>query len=265
MSRVLRSAQRAFGLVELLIALTLGLVLVLGVVQVFVASKQTFVVQRTAAGLNEDARYVISRLSRELRMVNMFGCVDLNRLPASIRGSLPVAFDNSIAYTTSAGTGILKLISAVPNHDSFIAQQSRSPGDYGAKWLIATNCRDTDDLRISAGGPIVVRPGDIVIPLRQLEYRFSRNAIQLRSNDAGNFQTLIDNVADLEVRFGLAASTADAEVSGSYVSAVAVADAARIRSVNLQWLLSDNPSAPDSGSVKAQEFRQVVAIRNRID
>lgn len=257
--------QRGFGLIELLIALTLGLVLVLGVVQVFIASKQTFVMQRAAAGLSEDARYVTSRLSRELRMVSMFGCVDLQRLPANISNSIPPAFNNPISYSNGAGASILKLVTAVPNHENFTAQQTRSPGDYGANWLIATNCRDTDDLRLSAGGPVMVRPGDIVIPLRQMEYRFSKNAIQVRSNGAGNFQTLIDNVAELKVSFGLAATAGDTRISGGYVAAAPGIDGRRIRSVNLQWQLSDNPSAPTNGSVQTRNVKQVVAIRNTID
>ncbi len=260
-----RSRSCGFGLIELLIALALGLILVLGVVQVFIASKQTFLLQRTADNLHEDARYIVSRLSQELRMISMFGCLDLARLPASIRANIPVAFSDPITYTTSAGVSTLKLIAAVPNHERFVANVSRSPANYGANWLIATDCRNTSDLRISAAEALVVRPGDIVIPVRQLEYRFTNDAIQVRNNGAGNFQTLIDGVADFSISFGLAAGATDRDVSGTYVTALPAADAGRIRSVNLQWQLSDNPSAPATGTVQAQDFRQVVAIRNRID
>jgi len=263
--RPTRTLQRGFGLIELLIALALGLILVLGVVQVFVASKQTFMLQRTAASFNEDARYLVGRLSRELRMVGMFGCLDLGRLPASVSGALPADLSSPIRYSSSAGADILTLITAVPNHEQFAVQSSRSPGDYRAKWLIATNCRDTHDMRISAGGPITVQPGDVVIPLRQLEYRFRRNGIQLRSNGAGNFQSLIDNVAELEVSFGLAATASERQVSGHYVSVLPASDGPRVRSVKLRWQLSDNPSVPSAGDVRAHDFRQVVALRNRID
>ena len=265
MNRWGNAQARGFGLIELLIALALGLVLVLGVVQVFVGSKQTFVLQRTAAGFNEDARYLASRLSRELRMVGMFGCLDLNRLPAGIRNALPAELAAPVGYTTTAGVSILSLISAVPNHERFTVPVTRRPANYRARWLIATNCRDTHDLRISDGAPIAVRPGDVVIPLRQLEYRFRRHGIQLRSNGAGHFQSLIDNVAQLEVSFGLAATATGREVSGSYVSALAAGDGPRIRSVKLRWQLSDTPSAPSAGKVRVHEFQQAVALRNRIN
>jgi hypothetical protein len=49
------------------------------------------------------------------------------------------------------------------------------------------------------------------------------------------------------------------------VNVLAVSDAARIRSVNLQWQLSDSPATPASGNIKAQNFKQVVAIRNRLE
>jgi type IV pilus assembly protein PilW len=260
-----RFSLRGFGLIELLIALTLGLVMVMGVIQVFIASKQSFVLQRAAGDLYEDARYLSGRLGQEIRMVNMFGCLDLARLPADIRTSIPAAFNDPIRYTVGSGVGILTLVTAVPNFERFTARASRSPSDYGARWLIVTNCRDTLDFRISATGPLAVRPGDVVIPIRQMEYRFSKNAIQVRNNGAGNFQTLIDGVADLVISFGLAASPSGREVSGTYVNFLAASDAARIRSVNLQWQLSDNPATPASGNIKAQNFKQVVAIRNRLE
>lgn len=254
-----------FGLIELLIALTLGLILVLGVVQVFVASKQTLVVQRASAILQEDARYLLGRLGQELRMVNMFGCLDLARLPAHIRTTIPASFDLPISYSATNSGGTLTLITAIAHSETFAVTTSRSAADYGAKWLIVTNCRDTEDLRIAAADDLSVRPGDLVIPLRQVEYRVKNNALQVRNNGAGNFQTLIEGVVDLSVGFGLAANAADRQVSGGYVSDVTAGQAARIRSVKLKLQLSDAPRRPEEGQVREQKFMQVVAIRNRID
>lgn len=254
-----------FGLVELLIALALGLVLVLGVVQVFIASKQSFLVQRTAATLQEDARYLIGRLSQELRMLDAYGCLDLARLPASIQSTIPAVLQTPISYSPGPAQSHFTLITAVPNSDSFHAPTTRRPGDYGARWLIVSNCRDTEDLRISSSEDLAVRPGDMVIPLRQVEYRLNAHALQVRSNGVGNYQTLLEGVSDLSLSFGLAATATDRQVSGAYVGEVAAAEVQRIRSVKVKLQLSDLPADPEQGTVKAQSFKQVVALRNRID
>jgi type IV pilus assembly protein PilW len=60
---------------QMLIALALGLIIVLGVVQTFLAAKNTYVSQNTAAAMQEDARFVLSKMIQELRMVGMFGCL----------------------------------------------------------------------------------------------------------------------------------------------------------------------------------------------
>lgn len=260
-----RSRQLGFGLVELLIALTLGLLLVLGVVQVFLASKQTFMVQRSAAILQEDARYLLGRLGQELRMLNMYGCLDLARLPASIRASVPAALETPISYSTAGGMPALSLITAVPHSESFTLPATRRPGDYGARWLIVSNCRDTADLRISDAADLLVRPGDLVIPLRQVDYRLNAHALQIRNNGVGNYQTLLEGVAGWSVSFGLAATPAQRQVGGAYVQQLAANQTERLRSVKLELQLSDRPANPGQGRVRAQHFKQVVALRNRIE
>lgn len=66
---------RGFGLIELMIALVLSLIVVLGVVQIFIAAKNTYVSQNAAAVIQEDARFALSKMVQEIRMVGMFGCV----------------------------------------------------------------------------------------------------------------------------------------------------------------------------------------------
>ncbi|TFW32272.1 PilW family protein, partial [Pseudomonas fluorescens] len=72
----MKESSRGFGLIELLIARALSLVVVLGVVQVFIAAKNTYVSQNAAAAMQEDARFVLSKMIQEIRMVGMFGCLE---------------------------------------------------------------------------------------------------------------------------------------------------------------------------------------------
>ena len=95
-----RQHSRGFGLIELLIALVLSLVVVLGVAQIFIAAKNTYVSQNAAANMQEDARFVLSKMIQEIRMVGMFGCVATITDASSGAGfsanqATPISWDNA--------------------------------------------------------------------------------------------------------------------------------------------------------------------------
>ncbi|SDS89754.1 type IV pilus assembly protein PilW [Halopseudomonas xinjiangensis] len=247
-----------FGLIELMIALALGVILILGVTQIFIGAKHSFVVQQSASTMQENARFLLNRMARELRMVNMFGCLDLNRLPASVAASVPSAFAQPIAYSD----GTLTILTAVPHAQRFSVASTRSASDFGARWLLITNCRTAEDLRIGTED-VPVRPGDVLIPIRQLEYSVQEHSVRARLNGSGNRETLIDGVVALNVSFGLSATVDEAHVSGAYVSAIDPTDFPRVRSVRLELQLSDNPDDPDAGDVRAATYSLVATLRNR--
>ena len=56
----MNKAEKGFGLVEVMIAVTLGIVVVLGITQIFVSAKQSYLTQDATSRLQEDARYVLS-------------------------------------------------------------------------------------------------------------------------------------------------------------------------------------------------------------
>ena len=62
-----------FTLVELLISLTLGLVLVSGVLSVFVGMRSTAMQTSTIGELQENGRFALSVLSNDLSMQNFWG------------------------------------------------------------------------------------------------------------------------------------------------------------------------------------------------
>lgn len=259
-SLVASRLQRGFGLVELMVAMTLGLILVLGVSQIFIAGKQSFVVQQHTAALQENARFLLNRISRDLRQTGMFGCLDLTRLPPVTHSQLPAEFAAPISFAND----VLKLITAVPVHDGVTTTGTRRAANYGAQWLLATNC--LDELRIATGSDsLQVEPGDFVIPIRQVEYRLDQHRVQIRLNGTGNFEVLVDNVAGFDILFGLADTPEQRAVDGTYVTSVAAADNERIRSVRVALSLSDNPAGTAEGKVRVQQYTLVTALRNRLN
>lgn len=69
-----QKTQRGFSLVELMIAMVLGLVLMAGVLQVFITSKQTYNLNEEMTWIQENARYAVNFLAEDVRMAGYYGC-----------------------------------------------------------------------------------------------------------------------------------------------------------------------------------------------
>jgi len=66
--------ESGFSLIELLISITLGILLMTGVVQMFLGSKQTFSSQQAVSRVQETGRLAIEFISRDIRMSAYYGC-----------------------------------------------------------------------------------------------------------------------------------------------------------------------------------------------
>src|SRR3569833_1609038 len=65
--------QQGLTLVELMVAITLGLIVTAGIIQVFVGSKKTYSVEESLSRLQESGRLALEFLSNELRMKRYWG------------------------------------------------------------------------------------------------------------------------------------------------------------------------------------------------
>ena len=74
------------SLIELMIALLIGTILVLGLVQVFSASRAAYQLSQGIARNQENARFALDFLSRDLRMAGHAGCVNDQSLLATDAG-----------------------------------------------------------------------------------------------------------------------------------------------------------------------------------
>jgi type IV pilus assembly protein PilW len=66
--------QAGLSLVELMVSVALSLILTLGIIQIFSSSKQTGRVQNALARVQENARFALDLLSRDIRMAGQLGC-----------------------------------------------------------------------------------------------------------------------------------------------------------------------------------------------
>ncbi|MGD8940279.1 MAG: prepilin-type N-terminal cleavage/methylation domain-containing protein, partial [Gammaproteobacteria bacterium] len=85
--------QSGMTLIEIMIALTLGLVLTGGVIQLFLTSKQTFRMNQAMSAVQESGRFALDNISRDLRMAGFQGCADPGSVPtdSAVRFNSPTA------------------------------------------------------------------------------------------------------------------------------------------------------------------------------
>ena len=75
-----RSGQSGLSLVEFMVASLIGLILTLGLVQIFVSNRQTFDTTMASAYVQETGRIATQMLSQAIRNADYWGCVDLSNV-----------------------------------------------------------------------------------------------------------------------------------------------------------------------------------------
>jgi len=235
--------SRGIGLIEMMVAMTLGLIVVLGVTQIFLSAKNTYQSQNSAAGMQEDARFVVSKMIQEIRMVGMFGCL-ATVTDSSRQADFSAAFEKPITVTrASDGSVVLTLVTAD------VGLSGAAP-----TWNIVSDCLFNATAFSPADTPAVTA-GQIIFPVRRLVYTY-RNRQILVGPAANNQAALVDNVSAFNVSFGVARSASD-ETASSYEDTPA--NPALIRTIRLVIELSD-----PKGLARAQTFNVVASVRNRL-
>ncbi|WP_374972679.1 PilW family protein [Spongiibacter marinus] len=78
------NAQRGFGLIELMIAITLGLILSTAIIQVFLASRTSYQLQESLSMIQENARFGMHFMGREVRMAGYMGCNSVGNIDVNV-------------------------------------------------------------------------------------------------------------------------------------------------------------------------------------
>lgn len=66
--------QKGISLIEILIAVVLGMLLILGVTRIFISSKYVFSAQTALSSIQETGRLAVEFISRDVRMAGFYGC-----------------------------------------------------------------------------------------------------------------------------------------------------------------------------------------------
>jgi type IV pilus assembly protein PilW len=82
---------KGFSLIELMISILIGLIVLNGVIQIVVGSKRSYLDNQAISQIQENARFALDTLAREIRVAGYMGCMPLSLGeidPAGLAGTL---------------------------------------------------------------------------------------------------------------------------------------------------------------------------------
>lgn len=84
-----QTPNRGFSLVELMVALVISLILLGGVIKIYESSKQAYRAQDSQARLQENGRFAMYFLAKDIRMAGYMGCNRLSQINPNIIANNP--------------------------------------------------------------------------------------------------------------------------------------------------------------------------------
>ncbi|CAI3793482.1 hypothetical protein GLGCALEP_00707 [Pseudomonas sp. MM221] len=174
----MRRRQIGFGLVEVVMALAIGLMLLAAASQLFTSAHQTWRLQTTAVRMQDEARFALLRMAQDIRMAGMFGCLRIKPDDFKAPGS-----QQAFAHPLEVDSTTLSLVVA------------ELPGQAGKPdWFLHTDCIEkvSVDEYPEEGYPLAFPISKYVYQLQGSQLKFKRRK---------SFQPLVENVK--EARFKL--------------------------------------------------------------
>jgi len=96
--------QTGMTLIEIMIALLIGAFLLGGVLQIFIGSKQTYRMQENLSRLQENGRFALDFLAKDIRMAGYRECLTFT-VPTPITGANNTGLNTSDTITIQLSTG----------------------------------------------------------------------------------------------------------------------------------------------------------------
>ena len=212
------AGQRGLTIVELLVALVLSLLLLTGVVQVFLASKQTYATNEAMSVLQENGRFALEFLGRSVRLGGYYD-------PTSTPDWIPHALEGP-------GCGGECSTNGAGNASDQLAVVYQPPHDPGV------------GKRYDCGGREVT---EVVVNVFRVEGGSLRCFSYVKGQLPNQSVALVSGIDRLQGLYGVS-TQGDLDSANQYVSADRVADWGMVRAVRLAVLANSeravNPPPP---------------------
>lgn len=142
----MRRAAAGVTLIELMVALLIGTVLVLGLVEVFSASRTAYQLSTGLARVQENGRFAMDFLQRDLRMAGHLGCVNdqARFLPGNVTPSRPglastfLTNAQQTAANYAAAPAALRFDAGIQGYDAKVGGSGGQTGS-GSEVTLATS------------------------------------------------------------------------------------------------------------------------------
>jgi type IV pilus assembly protein PilW len=235
-----RRTGSGFTLVEMMIALVLGMVIIGALLAIFMSSKRTYSTTEAMSRMQESARFGAQFAARELRMAG---------------------------YSTSTQLGILNRDLLFPANGPFASGVVVVGTDNAAGAGLKTGA-DTIRIRYTgdANGSVHDCLGNEVAANTQVSAQLSlsiNNELQC-SDDGGATQTvLVDGISDFQLKYAVDTSGdryADSTGGVAYVDAGSVSNWAKVSSVHLALQVA----GVNKLQLNSRWIVSVVALRNQL-
>ena len=119
--------QHGITLIEMMVAITVGLILLAGIIELFVSNKQAYRIQEGSNVLNENARYALNQIEYSLRMADHWNGIEgsdvtvdggINALTSNCTEDPVVTVLSGVGVVGLDGTSATSpLVSCIPNAD----------------------------------------------------------------------------------------------------------------------------------------------------
>lgn len=221
------TSQSGLSLMELLVAMTLGFMLLAGIGTVYLSSKQTYRTQEANARVQETGRFALEMIARNLRQAGAQGSMpaDINATPESCVSTRPCTSTGTCGVVTGApaGTTCVSLggVCTATNYQCFAVQgangASGAPDALAVQWFASVggsvDCNgdpaNSDDAVTSA----------FTVDTTDNELECVGRIVPSSGTVTSTTQPLAENIEDLQVLYGLDADGSGDESADSYVAA----------------------------------------------
>ncbi|MBN8766999.1 MAG: PilW family protein [Thiobacillus sp.] len=319
--------QSGFGLVELMIAMAIGLVLLGGIGYLYIGSRGAFRTTDNLSRMQENARYALDMMSRDIRMAGYVGCgnmasIKVNTIanppvPPMTIGNALIGYDSGVgwvnptAITRVANTDVLSVMGAFSNgvnltgnlapQNANVQINGNPDGFQAGDVLVITNCVNADVVKatnVSSGSGTTITIahsnsnntgnrigvyGSDAFVMRMNQYSYfigtnpAGNPALYRVGLSGNAEELVENVQDLQFRYGLDTNSDGAVDSfsatpGNWTQVVSVTVNLLMRSPDNSLSTSQQPVTYNNGTFTPtgtdrrlyQVYSATVGVRNRL-
>lgn len=264
----MRHLQKGFSLVELMVASTIGLMVVGSIGYFYLGTRQAYRTTGNLSRIQESQRFALDTLAREIRLAGYVGCVNLSaRAPTVIANSPPNITAATVAEIVDSPAGnpdVLsiryassqpaKLTGNMATKNANI-QISGNPADFEAgDVLMITDCSSTDVFRattVSNGGTVTIAHSNSNNSGNNLSKAYGPDAEVLAFHDVTFFIGI--NAAGNPALYRF-----DADIAGAAAEEIAE----NVENMQLQYGLdTNNNGTVDSYATTVAAGARVVSIR----